>query len=76
MPLREKVNTIVYMNQGNPHTHAWWKDHSDAHQQRVLLSTQRAVQRERNIAGWRRNLVIGAFLVLAVPTILQWVAAL
>ena len=76
MPDGPKVNTIVYMTQGNPPTHAWWKDHSDAHQQRVLLSTQRIVQRERNVAGWRRNLMIGTFLVLAVPVILRLVASL
>ena len=54
------------MTQGNPSADAWWQDHSDTHQRRALLSVQRSVQRERDGAGWRRNLVLG-ILTIAFP---------
>jgi len=54
------------MTHGNPSSHAWWQDHSDAHQQRALLTSHRTVQRERHVAGWRRNAWLGVLVVAVV----------
>jgi hypothetical protein len=70
-----KVNTIVYMTPVHTAADAWWQEHSGVHRQRALLSTQRVVQRERDVAGWRRNLIVGA-LVLAIPVVVSLIGAL
>ncbi|MET0542379.1 MAG: hypothetical protein ABWZ88_11540 [Variovorax sp.] len=58
------------MTQTTRPTHEWWKDDSDPTERAAFTASYRASQREKSVAGWRRNVMLG-ILVVAIPVLIR-----
>ena len=58
------------MTQTTRPSHEWWKDESDPTERAAFTASYRSSQREKSIAGWRRNVMLG-ILVVAIPVLIR-----